>query len=57
MRVVTAFRAAFKIAALAFTIAMLVKPPVSEAKPVTSIDAYPLTLSAEGLLRRDYDCN
>ncbi|GJD97095.1 hypothetical protein [Methylobacterium iners] len=57
MRVVTAFGAAFTLAAIAFTITMLIKPPVSEAKPAASIDTYSLTLSAESMLGKNYDCN
>ncbi len=46
MRVVTAFAAAFGLASTAFVITMLTKPPVSEARAISTIDTYALTLSS-----------
>lgn len=46
MRKSMAFATAFTLAAAAFTVTMLTKPPVSEAMTVAYIDTYALTLSA-----------
>ena len=56
MRAVTTFGLAFAVAAGAFAFIMLTSPPISEAKPVASIDTYALTIAAKIELGKDYDC-
>ncbi|KQQ48104.1 hypothetical protein ASF58_01815 [Methylobacterium sp. Leaf125] len=56
MRSVTTLAVAFVIAAAAFTITMLTKPPVSEARAISRIDTYALTLGAHPADAQSYDC-
>ena len=57
MRKTSMFAAAFALAAAAFTMTMLTKPPVSEAQPVAHIDTYALTIKAEPLGTSAFDAH
>lgn len=57
MKKVTTFAAAFILATAAFAITMLTRPPVSEARPVTSIDTYALTIGAAPRGEAAFDAN
>ncbi|MBY0257533.1 hypothetical protein [Methylobacterium sp.] len=57
MRSLTTLGIACAMAAAAFGITMLTKPPVSQARAISSIDTYALTLSARPLDGQNYDCN
>lgn len=57
MKRASTFAAAFVLAAAAFTITMLTRPPVSEARPVSSIDTYTLTINAAPDGETGYDAN
>lgn len=56
MRSLMTLAVAFAVATAAFTITMLTKPPVSEARIISSIDTYALTLSAHPADAQSYDC-
>jgi len=57
MRKAFTFAAAFALAAAAFTITMLTAPPVTEARPVSSIDTYSLTVNAAPQEDAAFDAN
>ncbi|MBB5764488.1 hypothetical protein ABEV34_00125 [Methylorubrum rhodesianum] len=57
MKKVLTLTAAFALAAMAFTITMLTKPPKSEARPGISIDTRALTNSAGLLEEAQSDAN
>ncbi|AWN39713.1 hypothetical protein DK389_22460 [Methylobacterium durans] len=57
MRKTSIFAAAFALAAAAFTMTMLTKPPVSEAQPAAHIDTYALTIKAEPLGTSAFDAH
>lgn len=56
MRSLITLAVAFVMAAAAFAITMLTKPPVSEARTVSRIDTYALTLNAHPADAQSYDC-
>ncbi|MBB2964652.1 hypothetical protein [Methylobacterium sp. R2-1] len=57
MKKASTFAAAFALAAAAFTITMLTKPPVTEARPIASIDTYTLTINAAPQEEAAFDAN
>jgi hypothetical protein len=57
MKTIITFGLAFIVAAAAFGITMLTKPPVSVAKPIATVDTYALTLKANPAMAEAYDCN
>lgn len=57
MKKVLSFGTAVAIAIAAFIVTMLIKPPVSESRPVSRIDTYELTLQSSIASGKDYDCN
>lgn len=56
MRTLSTLAIAFALAAAAFAITMLAKPPVSEARVSATIDTYALTLSANPADASPYEC-
>ena len=57
MRIITTFALALIFAAGAFIVTTLIKPPLSQAEPVASIDTYALTINSKLERGGDYDCN
>ena len=56
MRLLTTLAAAFVIATAAFAITMLTRPPVSQARAISTIDTYALTLGANPADAQSYEC-
>lgn len=56
MRSLMTFAVAFAMAAAAFGVTMLTKPPVSEARVISTIDTRALTLGAHPADALAYDC-
>jgi len=57
VRIIITFALALIFAAGAFILTILIKPSLSQAEPVASIDTYALTINSKLERGEDYDCN